>query len=309
MAERGPLLMRLLLFPLLCTECSEVVRVGAEVTVVCGEVQLPQTQCKKTDWVKAERTTVELFKLGRPGPEVSSDLSSLLSLTDCGLKIQDVQTEDGADYLCQQYESPVGAPTSSVPVRLTVVSLTEEEEQQSSKLDCEVFSPVRDVRVRWLYQGRVVEAEITEKRIPNPRDRSIVIVPDDHFLYKEKHLFKCEVIKEGKSHIFSFIKEAPGERIRPEPEDPDEFLTEGSTDSGRTMAGVLLTALLLTLVWAYSSEHVVMGVWLDGDGVVAGWCRGCGWMVMGVWLDGDGGVAGWCRGCGMDGAADTPVAS
>ncbi|CAL1572638.1 unnamed protein product [Knipowitschia caucasica] len=267
MAERGPLLMRLLrllllLFPLLCAECSEVVRVGAEVTLVCGEVQLPQTQCNKTTWGKAEKTAVELFKLGRPNPEVSSDLSSRLSLTeDCGLKIQDVQTEDGADYYCQQYEATVWAPSSSVSVPLTVVSLTEEEEQQRYKLQCEVFGFVLDVRVRWLYQRGVVDKRNTGLIFTNLRDRSILFVPKDHFLYKEKHLFKCEVIKGEKTHIFSFTKEAPDERIRPEPEDPDEFLTEGSTDSGLMVrylvAGVLLTALLLTLVWTYSSGRRV----------------------------------------------------
>uniref|UniRef100_A0AAV2JA34 SH2 domain-containing protein n=1 Tax=Knipowitschia caucasica TaxID=637954 RepID=A0AAV2JA34_KNICA len=44
-------------------ECSEVVRAGAEVTLACGEVQLLQTQCKKTIWVKAEKTAVFRLKM------------------------------------------------------------------------------------------------------------------------------------------------------------------------------------------------------------------------------------------------------
>ncbi|CAL9685055.1 unnamed protein product [Knipowitschia caucasica] len=227
------------------TECSEVVRAGAEVTLVCGEVQLPQTQCNKTTWVKAEKTAVELFKLGRPNPEVSSDLSSRLSLTeDCGLKIQDVQTEDGADYHCQQYESKDGPLTSSVPVPLTVVSLTEEEVQQGSKLQCEVFGSVIDVRVRWLYTGGVVEAGNPGLIITSLRDRSILIVQKDHFLYKEGHLFKCEVIKGGKSHNFSFTKEAPGDSKTEEREDEEDR----SEDPGSVWLWPLVSVVSLLLL-------------------------------------------------------------
>ncbi|KAJ0061190.1 hypothetical protein NL108_013153 [Boleophthalmus pectinirostris] len=187
---------------------SVLVREGADAVLTCPNVEPGQSLCRKTTWTfvpAGGSRTVELISLGQINSSVSELLSERLTLTEqCGLRIQHVRPQEAGTFQCEQYEREEGSFISQSSVHLSVVSLTEEEEEQSLKLRCAVSSRLPGVTVRLILQGRVLNQN-------NPGLQQIsqneVVFTLDHFLHQNKHLFTCEVTVGDQTEVFSFERE------------------------------------------------------------------------------------------------------
>ncbi|XP_055005449.1 uncharacterized protein LOC110173896 isoform X2 [Boleophthalmus pectinirostris] len=170
-------------------------------------------------------------------------MSERLTLTEqCGLKIQDVRPQEAGLFHCRLYQTPGGAPIAQASVPLSIVSLTEEVEEQRVKLICAVSSRYGDT-VKWLYRGRNMNKSspeiITSINITTVWRGSILTVPKGHFLLQEKHLLKCEVTLRDKTEEFIFKPKSADSVLLTE--GPGVLSTEGPGVLSTEGPGVLST--------------------------------------------------------------------
>ncbi|XP_055084640.1 uncharacterized protein LOC117382810 [Periophthalmus magnuspinnatus] len=162
---------------------------------------------------------------------------------NCGLEIQNVQSQDAGQFYCQQYDTSVqsGRLVPDAPVYLSVVSVTKKNNKENVQLRCNVSSFFSDVKTKWQFNGRDVNnlTLITTDR----RDATSVTVPKSHFYYKDVDLFKCEVSHGVNKKIFSLRSNKP-----------EEAQTTASPQNKSTYGGWLwavraaVAAVLLTVV-------------------------------------------------------------
>ncbi|XP_055088417.1 uncharacterized protein LOC129457415 [Periophthalmus magnuspinnatus] len=195
---------------------SELVREGEEAFLTCPKVEPGQSQCKQTSWVFSPVNgghVVDLITLGHISsgvPTLSeqlkvSDLSKRLTLTEkCGLKICHVHPQEAGLFHCSQHRKDGSTISASGAIPLSVVSLTEEKEEQSLNLSCVVsFPPSSEITVRWLYNNTVLNDDKDRIKI-TPLSSGSMLSISKHVLLQEKHRIKCEVKRNDETKEFSF---------------------------------------------------------------------------------------------------------
>ncbi|XP_071057997.1 uncharacterized protein [Pseudochaenichthys georgianus] len=132
-----------------------IVRAGDEVTLPFDNVIDDQDECERTTWYFSDSgPLVTLFENGKIQSEAKSDR---LSVTEkCALVIKKVTEEDAGGYTCRQFRSGEQGPYSVV--YLSVVTMTEHQDNDEVTLDCSVESYGGcGLSVKWLLQGRDVD--------------------------------------------------------------------------------------------------------------------------------------------------------
>ncbi|XP_055084633.1 uncharacterized protein LOC117384977 [Periophthalmus magnuspinnatus] len=234
-----------------CTESvsapHEFVKEGGKITLSCNNVRERQRKCSGTTWIfnSAKRTesTEELITHGQVGSRVT-EMSNRLKVTEnCGLEIQNVQSQDAGLFHCQQYDTSVQPQrlVPDAPVYLSVVSVTKTNNKENVQLRCNVSSILSDVETKWLLNGQDVN-DLT-LTTTDRRDATTVTVPKSYFYYKDVNLFKCEVSHGVNKKIFSLRSNKP-----------EEAQTTASPQNKSTYGGwlwavvVVVAAVLLTVV-------------------------------------------------------------
>ncbi|XP_027896380.1 uncharacterized protein LOC114158754 isoform X2 [Xiphophorus couchianus] len=182
------------------------VRAGDDVTLSCENVIDGHSNCGTTSWVysKAGRQAVELVNLG----QVKVTRSDRLSVSaNCSLVVKKVTAEDVGRYNCRQFEKPgEGQFGPDAVVRLSLVHLTEHEDQNKMTLNCSVVTdePCKH-SVKWLYNGNLLDKdnkEITESS--SSCSAAVAFQTSHHFYQSRFNTFKCEVKIENKVQLFTF---------------------------------------------------------------------------------------------------------
>ncbi|KAK5602121.1 hypothetical protein CRENBAI_016402 [Crenichthys baileyi] len=179
------------------------VRAGDDVTLPCKNVVAGHSNCDTTTWIYSKpRQTVELINLG----QVKHTRSDRLSVSaDCSLVLKKVTAEDVGLYTCRQFIFQ----TQSGPdarVHLTLLTLTEHQDQDSVTLSCSVLTDGQcKHRVKWLFKGKDVDKENRELNKSSSSCSAAVTFRTSHFSYTSRfNLFSCEVKTGDEVQLFTF---------------------------------------------------------------------------------------------------------
>ncbi|KAK1889191.1 Lymphocyte antigen 6 complex locus protein G6f [Dissostichus eleginoides] len=114
---------------------SFFVRVGDEATLPCNYVIHDQDECDGTNWIFSDSgSAVKLVKGGQIGNHAKSDR---LRVTEkCSLVIKKVTEEDAGYYTCRQLRSGPEQEDSVSLVFLSVVTMTEHQDNDEVTLNC-----------------------------------------------------------------------------------------------------------------------------------------------------------------------------
>ncbi|KAK1888576.1 Immunoglobulin superfamily member 10 [Dissostichus eleginoides] len=138
---------------------SFFVRVGDEATLPCNYVIHDQDECDGTNWIFSDSgSAVMLVKGGQIGNHAKSDR---LRVTEkCSLVIKKVTEEDAGYYTCRQYNKVNQQQGSDRHLYLSVVTMTEHQDNDEVTLCCSVTrSGRRRLKVKWLLQGQDVDKD------------------------------------------------------------------------------------------------------------------------------------------------------
>ncbi|TDH00719.1 hypothetical protein EPR50_G00191390 [Perca flavescens] len=135
---------------------SSTVRDGDEVTLSCENVRDDQNNCDGTVWTFSDlNSTVELVILGQIVEEAKAKSDRLSVRENCSLVIKNVTEEDAGRYFCQQYNKTGQQQGPDSQVYLSVVTMTEEKNDDIVMLNCSVSTYERCKHtVKWLYEGK-----------------------------------------------------------------------------------------------------------------------------------------------------------
>ncbi|XP_039638027.1 uncharacterized protein LOC120546854 [Perca fluviatilis] len=182
---------------------SSTVRDGDEVTLSCENVRDDQNNCDGTTWTFSylRNTAVELVRLGQIGANSKTKSDRLSVRENCSLVIKNVTDEDVGSYYCQQYNKTEQHQGQDSQVYLSVVTMTEEKNDDIVTLNCSVSTYERCKHtVKWLYEGKDVAKDhpnietlqsdcYTTVKWQDPVDSV-----DPGLIYKPRsNLLKCEV--------------------------------------------------------------------------------------------------------------------
>ncbi|XP_049445769.1 uncharacterized protein LOC125896873 isoform X3 [Epinephelus fuscoguttatus] len=147
------------------TPLSFTVRFGDDVSLPCGNVINNQDKCSGTSWLSSGslgKTAEELISHGQISNNVIGKAKSdRLSVTaDCSLVIKKVTREDVGRYSCRQFDESERQVSDS-QVHLSVVDMTEHENNNTVILYCSVLTYVCEHTVEWLYEGDKSDVEIS----------------------------------------------------------------------------------------------------------------------------------------------------
>ncbi|KAJ4920754.1 hypothetical protein JOQ06_027769 [Pogonophryne albipinna] len=140
------------------------VRAGDEATLPCNYGNHDQGECDGTTWlfsVSGSKVAVALVSGGKIGNHAKSDR---LRVTEkCSLVIKKVTEEDAGPYFCRQYNKANQQQGSDSQVYVSVVTMTEHQNNDEVTLNCSVV-PYGwcEHKVKWLLQGRDVDTEHRE---------------------------------------------------------------------------------------------------------------------------------------------------
>ncbi|XP_035850959.1 uncharacterized protein LOC116045412 isoform X2 [Sander lucioperca] len=182
---------------------SSTVRVGDEVTLSCGNVTDDQEKCNSIDWLfTGSGNTVLLFEHGQIQEEAKTKSDRLSVTENCSLVIKKVTDEDTGRYICRQFRS--GHYYGLDTVYLSVVTMTEQKNDDTVTLICSASRYRCDHTVKWLYEGDETDMETTQLSCS-----ATVTFTTSHLHQKSKYykLLKCEVsnVLIGEGQLFSFI--------------------------------------------------------------------------------------------------------
>ncbi|XP_033986498.1 uncharacterized protein LOC117482511 isoform X1 [Trematomus bernacchii] len=175
------------------------VRVGDEATLPCNDVKHFKRQCYDTTWNFTDSaSTVELVKGGQIGKNAKSD--RLRVTENCSLVIKKVTEEDAGDYTGRQIRPGPEQQDSVSVVVLSVVTMTEDQDNDEVTLNCSVTTHRRcEHSVKWLLQGRDVDKD--QRDIKTSQS---VTFPSSHFSNTSwSELYSCEVTAGGNVQTFS----------------------------------------------------------------------------------------------------------
>ncbi|KAJ4946995.1 hypothetical protein JOQ06_009037, partial [Pogonophryne albipinna] len=224
------------------------VRVGDEATLPCNNVTHDQDECDGTTWFFTDsRSTVMLVKGGQIGNHAKSDR---LRVTEkCSLVIKKVTDEDAGYDTCRQFNKANQQQGSDSDVYLSVVTMTEHQDNDEVRLRCSVTRSGRcRLTVKWLLQGRDVDKDNKDIRTSASNCSASGTFLTSHFSYSPRStFFTCEVTDAYNVQTFS-----------PQSSDGDDQAATTTTNtSGRInnpvwwfylVVALVLVALLITIV-------------------------------------------------------------
>ncbi|KAK1889498.1 Neuroglian [Dissostichus eleginoides] len=135
-------LMLLLHFPAADVKDNfRIVRVGDEVTLPCDNVKYYQDNCKNTTWLFSglrSSAAVTLFEYGKTHTDAKANSDRLRVEKNGSLVIKNVTEENAGRYDCQQYNKSGDKQGSGSYVCLSVVTITEHQDNDEVTLRCSV---------------------------------------------------------------------------------------------------------------------------------------------------------------------------
>ncbi|XP_033986500.1 uncharacterized protein LOC117482511 isoform X2 [Trematomus bernacchii] len=213
------------------------VRVGDEATLPCNDVKHFKRQCYDTTWNFTDSaSTVELVKGGQIGKNAKSD--RLRVTENCSLVIKKVTEEDAGDYTGRQIRPGPEQQDSVSVVVLSVVTMTEHQDNDEVTLNCSVV-PCRWWKhtVKWLLPVQDVYKENKYLKTSQSSCSASVTFLSSVFSYTTRlKFFTCEVTesKTGEVQVFPFRPQSSGE-------DTTAATTESDTTSGFTTTASVIT--------------------------------------------------------------------
>ncbi|XP_075939689.1 uncharacterized protein LOC142941599 [Anarhichas minor] len=232
------------------------VRDGDEVTLPCNSVIDGHESCDSTTWIftnlRISSTVVELVRDG----QIVKDKSDRLSVSEkCSLVIKNVTDEDGARYDCRQFRSGQLLGENAV-VHLSVVTMTEHEEDNKVTLRCSVSTYEYEHRVKWLLQGQDVDEDHRDFKTSQSYCSASLTFPTSHFIYTLRfNSFKCKVTRGDKVQQFSFRNSPSGEKTG---DDTITATTESTPTEDVTKAANTTTPSAISSIWWYVIVAVVL---------------------------------------------------
>ncbi|XP_034064335.1 uncharacterized protein LOC117541261 [Gymnodraco acuticeps] len=227
------------------------VRVGDEANLPCNSVIHDQDECDGTSWFfTVSGSTVELVRGGQIGNHAQSDR---LRLTDnCSLVVKKVTEEDVGQYNCRQYNKSNQQQGSDSLVLLSVVTMTEHQNNDEVMLLCSVTTRAGcRHKVKWLLQTRDADKDHRDIKTSASDCNASVTFPTSHYGSTQRSkLFTCEVTADAYNvQTFSF-QSSDGD---------DQAATTTTNTSGRInnqvsvcwlylVVALVLVALLITIV-------------------------------------------------------------
>ncbi|XP_039638024.1 uncharacterized protein LOC120546851 isoform X2 [Perca fluviatilis] len=207
---------------------SSTVRDGDEVTLSCENVRDNQNNCDGTTWNfrYLRSMIVELVRLGQIGVNAKAKSDRLSVRENCSLVIKNVTEEDVGRYFCQQYNKAGRYQGQDSLVHLSVVTMTEEKNDDIVTLNCSVSTYERCKHtVKWLYEGKDVAKDhpnietLQSDCYTTVKWQDPVNSVDPGLIYKPRsNLLKCEMTDRytrSEVQLFPFIpphssREKPG---------------------------------------------------------------------------------------------------
>ncbi|KAJ4918899.1 hypothetical protein JOQ06_027757 [Pogonophryne albipinna] len=150
---------------------SITVRAGDEVTLPCYNVTHDQDNCENTIWLFSESTAlVRGFEYGKIFNEAKAKPDRLRVTEKCSLVIKKVTEEDALRYTCRQFNKSGERQGPDYPVYLSVVIMTEHQDNDEVTLDCSLKTYGGCIHsVKWLLQGQDVDKDHREIKTSNPQ--------------------------------------------------------------------------------------------------------------------------------------------
>ncbi|XP_032398665.1 uncharacterized protein LOC116706124 [Etheostoma spectabile] len=194
-----------------CTAAVRVtVRAGDEVTLPCEDVINNQRECHSITWSfdrSSGRAEADVVKEGQIVE--NSNNSDRLSVTEnCSLFIKKVTEEDAGRHHCKQYNR-------SDTVDLSVVTMTEHQDNKNVTLNCSVLSHEGCGHiVKWLFQGRDVGKDNKDLTISQFNCWTSVTFTTSHHIYtsEDYKILKCNVTDGDTRKDFIFDLQSSGKK-------------------------------------------------------------------------------------------------
>ncbi|XP_033986486.1 uncharacterized protein LOC117482507 isoform X2 [Trematomus bernacchii] len=228
------------------------VRVGDEANLPCNNVTNDQDECNSTTWLFTDsRSSVILVENGQIDNHAKSD--RLRVTENCSLVVKKVTEEDAGQYTYRQYNKANQQQGSDSDVYLSVVTMTEHQDNDEVTLRCSVsrYGGCRH-KVKWLLQGRDVDEDNNDIRTSASNCSASVTFLTSHFSYTPRStFFTCAVTDAYNVQTF-----------RPQSSDEDQQAATPTTTTTTITSGynpnpdwwlyivvaLLLVALLTTIV-------------------------------------------------------------
>ncbi|XP_033994320.1 uncharacterized protein LOC117489243 isoform X1 [Trematomus bernacchii] len=201
---------------------SCIVRAGDEVTLPFDNVIDDQDKCESTTWLFSDSrgsAAVTLFEDGQIQNDSKAKSDRLRITEKCSLVIKKVTEEDVGSYTCRQFNNSGQQQGPASVFYLSVVTMTEHQDNDEVMLDCSVKRYGRcDHSVKWLLQGQDVDKDHREKKTSQSLCSASVTFLTSLFSYTSgSELFTCEVTDTftGEEHLFLFSPQSSGEDKKP----------------------------------------------------------------------------------------------
>ncbi|XP_033932483.1 uncharacterized protein [Pseudochaenichthys georgianus] len=219
------------------------VRAGDEATLPCNYVIHDQDKCNGTSWFFTDpRIAVALVSGGQIFKEAKAKSDRLRVTEKCALVIKKVTEEDAGGYICTDQFRLGEQQDSGSGVYLSVVTMTEHQDNDEVTLCCSVATYGRcRHRAKWLLQGRDVGKDhryITEEDHREIKTSQSSCSASVTFLSNttRSELFTCEVtdVFTGEVQVFPFRPQSSGE-------DTAAAATESDSRSGSPTTASVIT--------------------------------------------------------------------
>ncbi|XP_017157664.1 uncharacterized protein LOC103457205 isoform X2 [Poecilia reticulata] len=184
------------------------VRAGDDVTLSCENVADGHRNCNTTNWTYSHSRQSAAVTLVEHG-KIKDGRSDRLSVSaNCSLVLKKVTSEDVGKYTCKQLRSGRHSGPDAV-VQLSVVNLTEHEEQHRRTLRCSVSTYERcKHRVKWLHMGISLDKENRDIKESSTSCSAAVTFKSSLYVNQSSlNSFKCEVKSEDEGEelkLFTF---------------------------------------------------------------------------------------------------------
>ncbi|XP_034057451.1 uncharacterized protein LOC117536624 isoform X2 [Gymnodraco acuticeps] len=216
-----------------------IVRPGDEVTLPCDYVMHDQDKCERTLWRFYDSPYppgVRLFEDGQIHNDSKAKSDRLRVTEKCSLVIKKVTEEDAGYYSCSQFNRSGEQQGPDSDVILSVVSMTEHQDNDEVTLNCSVstYRGVCTHPVKWLLQGQDVDKDHREIKTSQSYCSASVTFLTSLFSYTTRsELFSCEVTDmfTREVHLFPFSAQSSGDATTTGTA-IDEWTSESNTGTG-----------------------------------------------------------------------------